>query len=49
VPDVLADGAGLRAENNADIVIALPCEIQKRTSASRGVNSGDPSAAFMPR
>ena len=23
VPDVLADGAGLRAENNADVVIAF--------------------------
>jgi len=46
--DVFANGAGLRAENDADIVIAFACEIQKRTSASRGVSFNETNA-FMLR
>jgi hypothetical protein len=45
--DVFADGAGLCAENNADIVITFACEIQKRTSASRGVSANEANASKL--
>jgi hypothetical protein len=45
--DVLANGAGLCAENNANIVVALPSESQKRTSASRDVSANDAKASRL--
>jgi hypothetical protein len=45
--DVLADGARLCAENHADVWLLLPREIQKRTSASRGVNLSEANSPQM--
>jgi len=45
--DVLADGATACRENDADVLVAFASEIQKRTSASRGVSFNEAKASML--